>query len=440
MKNFFYFLMLGVAAMAVSACSDDNKSIELKDYVVSATVMNKEAGEIKVDNFIYQVDMELVEEQSRSDVRIKLELAEGAAMVSPNEVEAVYNLQSAATFSIVADGKTFTYKIVPAEIEEPAGKPYKGWEQCLEFGELPSGIRVYKSPAQLQGKNAVAYIAVAKTSKGRTFDVVPSGTKVGAGVRDNQISGAKTPTQFYDDGSYPVVINGGFLTYQNGNYYNLSLIWRAGKLVFTTSLDVWSANPNPDVPNPPYYPTRGIFGHIQGTDYQTEWAFTIWDGKTYAYPTPAPKDWVLVGLPNSVPSATYPAGGREYAAQTAIGGGPVLIKDGEQTTADMWADELTASDIFNAVDPADPRIVPRTAIGYTSDNKVILFVCEGRNATPGVPGFTLAETAAILKDLGCVEALNLDGGGSSCMLVNGHETIKPSDGSQRAVTSAVVLK
>jgi exopolysaccharide biosynthesis protein len=34
----------------------------------------------------------------------------------------------------------------------------------------------------------------------------------------------------------------------------------------------------------------------------------------------------------------------------------------------------------------------------------------------------------------------LDGGGSSCMLVNGRETIKPSDGTQRAVTSAVVLK
>jgi exopolysaccharide biosynthesis protein len=36
--------------------------------------------------------------------------------------------------------------------------------------------------------------------------------------------------------------------------------------------------------------------------------------------------------------------------------------------------------------------------------------------------------------------LNLDGGGSSCMLVNGMETIKPSDGSQRAVVTAIGLK
>jgi exopolysaccharide biosynthesis protein len=46
----------------------------------------------------------------------------------------------------------------------------------------------------------------------------------------------------------------------------------------------------------------------------------------------------------------------------------------------------------------------------------------------------------ILLDLDCVEAVNLDGGGSSCMLVNGKETIKVSDGRQRAVASVVMLK
>jgi hypothetical protein len=424
MKKLFYFLMLGVTAMAVSACSDDNKGVEIKDYVVSATVLNKEVGEIKIDNFIYQVDMEIVEEQSRSDVRIKLELAEGVAMVSPSEVEAEYDLQSAATFSIVANGKTFTYKIASTEIGELVG-PYKGWPQCLEFGELPSGVRIYKSPAQLQGKNAVAYIAVAKTGKGRTIDVVPSGTKVGSDVRSMQISGAKTPTQFYNDGSYPVIINGGF-SGVGSSVYNYSLIWRESKLVFSTSLDVYLNS----VFTVPYYPTRGIFGHIQGTDYRAEWAWTDWQGKTYAYPAPAPAAQVLA---QEVPSATYPAGGREYVAQSAIGGGPVLIKGGNLATADMWADELTAADILTGS-------APRTAIGYTDDNKIIFFVCEGRNATPNTPGFTLTEMANILKDLGCVEALNLDGGGSSCMLVNGHETIKLSDGSQRAVTSAVVLK
>ena len=67
-------------------------------------------------------------------------------------------------------------------------------------------------------------------------------------------------------------------------------------------------------------------------------------------------------------------------------------------------------------------------------------MCEGREMTEGVKGLTTADVANVLLDLGCVEAINLDGGGSSCMLVNGKETIKVSDGAQRAVASAVFIK
>jgi exopolysaccharide biosynthesis protein len=71
---------------------------------------------------------------------------------------------------------------------------------------------------------------------------------------------------------------------------------------------------------------------------------------------------------------------------------------------------------------------------------MILFVCEGREMTAGVKGLTTGDVADVLLELGCVEAINLDGGGSSCMLVNGKETIKVSDGSQRSVASTVMLK
>ena len=51
------------------------------------------------------------------------------------------------------------------------------------------------------------------------------------------------------------------------------------------------------------------------------------------------------------------------------------------------------------------------------------------------------QMAKIMVGLGCVEAMNLDGGGSSCMLVNGKETIKPSDPSgQRPVPAVLVIK
>ena len=82
---------------------------------------------------------------------------------------------------------------------------------------------------------------------------------------------------------------------------------------------------------------------------------------------------------------------------------------------------------------------PRTAMGYTKDGKLIILMIEGRNTV--AHGATLGQEAQILKDLGCWEALNLDGGGSSCMLVNGKETIKPSDATgQRAIPAVFIIK
>lgn len=70
------------------------------------------------------------------------------------------------------------------------------------------------------------------------------------------------------------------------------------------------------------------------------------------------------------------------------------------------------------------------------------FVCEGDGMTTGVAGMTTENVANIMKTLGCTDAINLDGGGSSCMLVNGQETIKTSDssGDERSVASVVTLK
>ena len=83
---------------------------------------------------------------------------------------------------------------------------------------------------------------------------------------------------------------------------------------------------------------------------------------------------------------------------------------------------------------------PRTAMGYTTNGRLIILLIEGRN--PGIAeGATLADEANILLKLGCYEALNLDGGGSSCMLINGKETIKPSDKEgERGVPGVFIIR
>ena len=83
---------------------------------------------------------------------------------------------------------------------------------------------------------------------------------------------------------------------------------------------------------------------------------------------------------------------------------------------------------------------PRTAIGYTDDGIVWLLTCDGRK-TFGADGLTYKEMAYIFQTLGCVNAANLDGGGSAQMLIRhpiaGVWQIRnsPADGTERPVVN-----
>ena len=122
---------------------------------------------------------------------------------------------------------------------------------------------------------------------------------------------------------------------------------------------------------------------------------------------------------------------RKWKMQTAVGGGPVLLQNGEI--------KVTNNEELKFANKAINDKHPRTAMGYTKDGKLIILMIEGRSKIAG--GATLTQMAQLFKDLGCAEALNLDGGGSSCLLVNGKETIKVSDKEgQRAVPAVFVIK
>ena len=72
-------------------------------------------------------------------------------------------------------------------------------------------------------------------------------------------------------------------------------------------------------------------------------------------------------------------------------------------------------------------------MGYTSDNHVILLVADGRQEAVSL-GASLPQMAMILSDLGCEEALNFDGGGSS-QLATPNEFINVPSESFRGVPS-----
>lgn len=112
----------------------------------------------------------------------------------------------------------------------------------------------------------------------------------------------------------------------------------------------------------------------------------------------------------------------------AVGGGPRLVKEGKPSVSFAYE---RFDNSFSATRH------PRTAIGYTPAGEVVLCVVDGRSAISR--GATLDEMAAIMIKLGCSEAINLDGGGSSTMYVGGSIINRPSDGVLRPIANALLL-
>ena len=112
-----------------------------------------------------------------------------------------------------------------------------------------------------------------------------------------------------------------------------------------------------------------------------------------------------------------------------IGAGPTLVREGEiYVTAD--AEQF----------PNDIRVgrAPRSAFGITKYGDYIFAVVDGRQAHS--KGCTLTEWARILKnEFGAVEAINLDGGGSTELFFKGNLVNSPSDGKERLVGNALTI-
>jgi hypothetical protein len=282
------------------------------------------------------------------------------------------------------------------------------------FGHLPPSIQVFKTTDSLNGRPFMAYYLEASL-KDKQLDFT---TQTGDGKR-------YTPSQYYtaEDSPY-VVVNGTFFSFQTNQ--NLNVIMRDGALTAYNVPALKSKNSDSF-----YYPTRSAIGITRKRRADVAWLFTD-TAELYPY---AFQDRPIVAKggtsdPSFNDLRTLDQW-RWWKMRTAIGGGPVLVKDGMVNVTNK-EEQLFVN--------GDTDKHPRTAMGYTDKRKLIILVIQGR--FPGLAeGATLAEEAKIFVDLGCVEALNLDGGGSSCLLVNGEETIQPSDkGGQRAVPGVFIIK
>lgn len=114
---------------------------------------------------------------------------------------------------------------------------------------------------------------------------------------------------------------------------------------------------------------------------------------------------------------------------SALGGGPRLLRDGNV--------EVTALQEQFRSDVREGR-GPRTAIGLDDQGRYLVLVVDGRKPYYST-GLTLTELAYTLLQFGAVDALNLDGGGSTVIAVRGKVINRPSDGNERSVSNALLV-
>ena len=124
----------------------------------------------------------------------------------------------------------------------------------------------------------------------------------------------------------------------------------------------------------------------------------------------------------SVATRVSPSGtdaGRWQDLDHAVAAGPLLLRDGRSPS-----DEQMVAEAFGTSHVTGRH--PRTAVARTEDGRMLLVTIDGRR-NGWSDGVTLRELVGVLRALGAVDAVNLDGGGSTTATINGQIVNRPSE-------------
>ncbi len=227
--------------------------------------------------------------------------------------------------------------------------------------------------------------------------------------------GVETASEFADRTSARVVVNAGFFRTDTDPPQHIGLLLVDSALLQPPLTSVIYEERR-------YYVARAALGLMLDGSADVAWV-TGHEGVLYEQADP----------PQNAPDA--PAAEPqvdaliEWPVRDAVAGGPVLVHAGEiRVTSHEEVFFGTASDEEH----------PRSAAGVTADGELIVMVVDGRQRESR--GVDLRELAELMRDVGCIEALNLDGGGSATLVVDGLLVNRPlGSESQREVMSALTI-
>lgn len=229
----------------------------------------------------------------------------------------------------------------------------------------------------------------------------------------NDVDGVETPSSFLDNSNAIIVLNGGYFITENSGAKHVGLLKTSGILREPASPSLIKEDIR-------YYISRGAFGFKENSTPDIAWASTYNDS-IFEWDRP------IANRPGNPSTSTSNKSRKHWNVNGALHAGPVLISDGK---VDITVEEEV---FFNT---PIAGVQPRSAVGYTKENRLILMVVDGRQ--PESRGVYLEELAIMLKYFNCHEAVNLDGGRSSALVADSRLLNRPSGlASQREVMSAI---
>ncbi len=296
----------------------------------------------------------------------------------------------------------------------------------IDTPDMPEGISLYETVDKVDGEGFHAYYVEASLL-GTSVELR---TNVPASVMtiDDQAAGF--------GGDCYVMINGGY--FASGYHTGLAINdFRVNGSINNPRGSIVASDPE----NTEIYPAgRAVFGVDDNGKPSVYWGNGSGASLTF-FNRP---------IPSVKGEAKYPSNAYAWASaemvdwlpRAAISAAPVLLKDGKcpfdftntpRGESYYYTNfEFVASDIFGKGSVCD-----RTAIGAREDGTVVMFICDGRMESAG--GVDLVQLARIMKGLGCVDAINLDGGGSTGMMVGDVHYGDMTVGGNRKVMSTVGL-
>lgn len=301
------------------------------------------------------------------------------------------------------------------------------WQRADSFfAPLPASVQVYRLQQWVDQKPVIAYAVTAPLNNRKLIFTT-----------DTTKNRRLRPIDFYHKNKQPLlVVNATFFEF--ATHRNLNAVMRKGRLLAYNPHSIALRGRDSLLY---LHSFRSAIGVRRNRKADIAWLFTDSSAKRpYAFQqvVPAWKDSLQQLTLQQVKSRIAKAGNENinqpltWRMQTAIGGGPVLVQQG--------AVQVTNNEERMFAGKAISDRHPRTAMGYTADGRLVVIAVQGR--MPGISeGVSLLHLAEMLLSFGCVEALNLDGGGSSCLLINGKETIVPSDREgQRPVPAVFIIQ